>query len=187
MIGIIASVTMALVLSGVYVYQKRIRTKTNTTRENRHLHTGHTDNMPARTTPPQTPSVQLAYTQGGRNQPNQPPEHANRTRVIPMQERTETGPMIYYANDRHGQDDKEYRFNYKKIDGAWRAYILRMPDLHGRDPGSIPTHRLWGGGQTPYICWQGTVTSLKDMQNISRVWADSIQEYIATGTRFGPE
>lgn len=111
----------------------------------------------------------------------------NHPRATQTPEKTETGCMIYFANDRHGQADKEYRFNYKKINGAWRAYILKMPDLQGRDANSIPTHRLWDENHMPYICWRGTVTSLKDMQNISRVWADSIQEYIATGTRFGPE
>lgn len=103
-----------------------------------------------------------------------------------LSQRTETGRMIYFANDRHGRKDKEYHFNYKKVDGAWRAYILRMPDLGSRDPNSIPTHRLWDNGQ-PYICWKGRVTSLKDMQTISRYWADAIQEYIATGKRFGEE
>ena len=125
------------------------------------------------------------------NAPRQHQPHnntaANRPRNVQTQERTETGCMIYFANDRHGRSDKEYRFNYKKINGAWRAYILRMPDLCGRDGNSIPTHRRWDDEHKPYICWRGTVTSLKDMQNISRVWADSIQEYIATGTRFGPE
>ena len=111
----------------------------------------------------------------------------NRVRTVPMAEKTETGSMVYFANDKHNQADKEYRFNYKKINGAWRAYILRMPDLHGRDGRSIPTHRLWDENNRPYICWNTTITSLKDMQNISRVWADSIQEYIATGKRFGPE
>jgi hypothetical protein len=104
-----------------------------------------------------------------------------------LEEITETGSMVYFANDKHGQADKEYRFNYKKINGGWRAYILKMPDLQSRDAKSIPTHRLWDENHNPYICWKGKVTSLKDMQNISRVWADSIQQYIATGTRFGPE
>jgi len=108
-------------------------------------------------------------------------------RPVRMSEKTETGSMIYFANDKHGRADKEYRFNYKKINGTWRAYILRMPDLNGRDPNSIPTHRLWDENNNPYICWRGAVTSLKDMQNISRVWADNIQEYIATGKRFGEE
>lgn len=40
----------------------------------------------------------------------------------PAQERTETGPMVYFANDRHGRSDREYRFNYKKVNvqkGKW--------------------------------------------------------------------
>ena len=96
----------------------------------------------------------------------------------------ETGPMVYYANDKHGRADKEYQFNYKKVDNSWRAYILRMPSLGGRDSSGAVTHRLYDNGQ-PYVCWDSAVTSLKDMQTISRVWADCIQEYIATGKRFG--
>ncbi len=101
------------------------------------------------------------------------------------QEKTETGCMIYFANTGNRRADKEYRFNYKKVGGSWRAYILRMPNLNGRDSGGAATHRLWDGNQH-YICWNTAVTSLKDMQTISRVWADNIQEYIATGRRFGP-
>ena len=111
----------------------------------------------------------------------------NVLRSAPIAERSETGPMIYYANDKHDSNDKEYRFNYKKVNGTYRAYILKMPNLRGRDGKSIPTHRLWDENNNPYICWKGRVTSLKDIQNISRVWADNIQEYIATGKRFGPE
>lgn len=97
---------------------------------------------------------------------------------------TETGPMVYYANDHHGWHDKEYRFNYKKVGGSWRAYILKMPNLGNRDTSGTVTHRLYDNGR-PYICWDSAVNSLKDMQTISRVWADNIQEYIATGKRFG--
>lgn len=109
------------------------------------------------------------------------------TRVVPLSHKNETGPMVYFANDKHGGKDREYRFNYKKVNGSWRAYILRMPSLGNRDARSIPTHRLWDDNNNAYICWDKTVNSLKDMQNISRVWADCIQEYIATGKRFGPE
>lgn len=97
---------------------------------------------------------------------------------------TETGPMVYFANDRHGNGDREYRFNYKKVNGSWRAYILRMPDLRGRSDGCVETHRLRDGNSF-FVCWDSPVKSLKDMQNISRAWADAIQEYIATGKRFG--
>ena len=98
--------------------------------------------------------------------------------------KTETGPMIYFANNKHGRRDKEYRFNYKKVRGSWRAYILRMPSLGNRDSSGFVTHRLYDNGR-PYVCWDRPVNSLKAMQTISRVWADGIQEYIATGKRFG--
>lgn len=96
----------------------------------------------------------------------------------------ETGPMIYYANDPHGRADREYRFNYKRVNGSWRAYILKMPNLCGREASGVVTHRLFDG-RTPYVCWNCAVEKLEDMQTISRVWADNIQEYIATGKRFG--
>lgn len=99
----------------------------------------------------------------------------------------ETGPMIYFANDPHGQGDREYRFNYKLVNGSWRAYILKMPSLRGRDAGGVVTHRLFENGNPNvcWVCWDSPVRTLEDMQTISRVWADHIQEYIATGKRFG--
>lgn len=114
--------------------------------------------------------------------------HTTPTTVVhrPLAEQAETGPMIYFADDRHGRQDREYRFNYKKVNGSWRAYILRMPNLCGRDAGGMATHRLFDNGQ-PYVCWDSNVRTLKEMQTISRVWANSIQEYIATGKRFGPQ
>ena len=119
---------------------------------------------------------------------NERASDATRGNVYPAEIRnrttTETGTIIYYANDRHNQRDKEYRFNYKKVGGSWRAYILRMPSLGSRDSSGAVTHRLYDNGR-PYVCWDSDVNTLKDMQTISRVWADSIQEYIATGKRFG--
>lgn len=112
-------------------------------------------------------------------------EHATGRPLVPanLNNITETGPMVYFANDRHGRSDKEYRFNYKKVNGGWRAYILRMPSLGNRNSGSSTIHRLQDGNQY-YICWDRQVNTLKDMQTISRRWADSIQEYLSTG-KFG--
>lgn len=93
-------------------------------------------------------------------------------------------PVVYFANNPHRRRDKEYHFNYVKVNGSWRAYILRMPSLGNRDESGVVTHRIFDNGQ-PYVCWNRPVTSLKDMQTISKVWADNIQEYIATGKRFG--
>ena len=103
----------------------------------------------------------------------------------------ETGTMIYYANDPHNLGDKEYRFNYKRVYDSqfgkysWRAYIVRIPSLRGRDSSLHITHRLTDGNGTYWVCWDSAVDTLNDMQIISRFWADSIQEYIATGKRFG--
>lgn len=115
----------------------------------------------------------------GGQMPAAPISDALRERRVPQ----ETGPMVYFANDRHGSRDKEFQFNYKKVNGEWRAYILRMPGLGGRDSGAAATHRHFDGGR-PYICWDTPVRNLKDMQNISKVWADNILEYIVTGRRF---
>ena len=95
----------------------------------------------------------------------------------------ETGPVVYFANARRSQHDREFRFNYKKVGDGWRAYILRMPALGLRSSAAHLTHRHWDGNK-PYICWDQTVQSLGDMQNISRVWADNIMTYIATGKSF---
>lgn len=104
---------------------------------------------------------------------------------------TETGPMVYYANSRHGRCDKEYRFNYKQVYDSqfgkitWRAYILRMPSLRGRNSDAHTTHRWHDSNNNYWVCWDRPVNSLKEIQAISRAWADHIQEYIATGKRFG--
>jgi len=101
------------------------------------------------------------------------------------------GSVIYFANNPHGLRDKEYRFNYvraydpKHNKSCWRAYITKMPGLNGRDPDLHKTHRLTDGNGTYWVCWNSAVDTLEGMQNISRVWADSIQEYIATGKTFG--
>lgn len=103
----------------------------------------------------------------------------------------ETGVMVYFANDKHGRSDREYRFNYKRVYDSnfqkhcWRAYIVRMPSLCGRDPDLHKTHRFTNGSGQYWVCWDSPVNTLKDMQAISRVWADSLQEYIATGKLFG--
>lgn len=95
-----------------------------------------------------------------------------------------TSSVVYFANGNDKNADREYRFNYKKVNGSWRAYILRMPDLKGRNSSGVVTHRLYDSDK-PYVCWDRPVDTLEDMQTISKVWADSIQEYIATGKTFG--
>ena len=113
------------------------------------------------------------------NEPSRPV-----SRVISRQ-LTETGPMLYYANDTNGLSDKEFIFDYRKMsDGSWRAYIIKMPSLRGRASDLHSTHRLSDGGNY-YVCWDTRLFSLKECQTVSRRWADCIVKYIATGERFG--
>ena len=116
--------------------------------------------------------------------PNARQSGFSQERVESLSLKDETGPMVYFANDNHGSLDREYRFNYKKVDSSWRAYILQMPDLMGRNSSGFSTHRMWDGDK-PYVCWTKKVDSLRDIQTISKLWADNIQEYIATGKIFG--
>lgn len=95
--------------------------------------------------------------------------------------------VIYYANNPHQLKQNEFRFRYVKKADTWRAYILLMPSLRGRDSDLHKTHRIRGveGGNSVYwVCWDRNVNTLKDMQNISKAWADSLMEYIATGKLF---
>ena len=127
-----------------------------------------TSNAPARTEPPSRPAPRRVTN----------PQPADRSQL------SETGNMIYYANNRHGRRDYEYKFNYKKVNGAWRAYIIRMPDLNGRNGAASITHRLYDNGNA-YVCWDTPLSTLKEAQIVSKKWADCLQEYIATGKEFG--
>ena len=123
------------------------------------------------------------------------PQRATRTTRTPTTtNRTNTNkitPVVYFANDTHGSTDREYRFYYTKVfdndfgSETWRAYIIRMPSLRGRDPDGHITHRWHDKDDNYWVCWDRPVSTLKEMQTISKIWADSVQEYIATGKRFG--
>jgi hypothetical protein len=97
---------------------------------------------------------------------------------------------VYIANDRHGSDDREYRFVYSyTYDTAARAYswharIVRMPDLRGRDASTHRTYRWKDEDGQYWVSWDYSscpATSPQEMQAIAHMWADHIQEYIATG------
>lgn len=97
----------------------------------------------------------------------------------------ESGEIIYFANDNHGSFDKLYKFNYVKHDNYWRAYIIRMPSLNMRNTSQAITHRLHDPDRGDYVCWDTPINNIRDMINVSKLWADCIQEYIATGKTFG--
>lgn len=96
----------------------------------------------------------------------------------------EKGPVHYEADSAYGRADRNYTFFYKKVSGSWRAYILRTPDPGSRDRSASVVHRLQDSTGY-YICWDRSVATLRDMEAISHVWANSIQTYIHTGRRFG--
>ena len=113
------------------------------------------------------------------------PQPQNTSRPAPARQASpnQTGPIVYFASNDFGLSDREYRFDYRKEQGFWKAYIIKMPGLRGRSGSFHITHRL-GTADAPFVCWDTPLRSLEDAQTVSRVWADHLQEYIATGKRF---
>lgn len=95
----------------------------------------------------------------------------------------EFGPVNYYANARHNQKDRWFQFMYRKINGEWRTYILRMPSFNGRSEDLHLTHR-YKKDNTYWICYDPQPSTLEGAQSISRVWSDRELEYISTGVPF---
>lgn len=93
------------------------------------------------------------------------------------------GPVEYLATARHHQKDRLFRFQFERVEGKWRIYILRMPDLEGRSGDNHILHLYRDGGRREVI-YDPQPTSLKDAATISKAWADRILEYIATGDLF---
>lgn len=79
---------------------------------------------------------------------------------------------------------RDYSFTFEYVNGAWRAFINNSPDYAHRPSGSHESHRL-GIGTRPYVCWQPEATSLSMAQSVAALWADSTENYIATGV-FAP-
>jgi hypothetical protein len=79
---------------------------------------------------------------------------------------------------------RDYSFTFEHLEGGWRVYLDSSPDYHGRPSGSLESHRLDIGGR-PYICWDRTLSTISEAQAVAALWADSTENYIATG-RFEP-
>ena len=95
----------------------------------------------------------------------------------------EFGPVNYYANARHNQKDRWFQFMYRKVNGEWLTYILRMPSLNGRNGDLHLTHR-YKNENTYWICYDPQPRTLEGAQSVSRAWSDRKLEYIATGVPF---
>lgn len=80
-------------------------------------------------------------------------------------------------------------FDYRKVvtpkcpNGEWRAYITKMPNLHGRSTSFHRTHRLSDGNEY-YVCWSEPFTTKETCVEVSKIWAEKIQEYAHTGKEF---
>lgn len=122
------------------------------------------------------------------NQSSSQVENINRIQPNFNKKDIEIGPVIYYGNTNHNAKDVEFRFKYVMKNGSWRAYILRHPSFNGRDESLTITHRYRDPeNNLLYVCWDTPLYQIKDIQSVSKAWADNILEYIATGTRFGPQ
>lgn len=95
----------------------------------------------------------------------------------------EFGPVNYYANARRNQKDRWFKFMYRKVNGEWLTYILRMPSLNGRSGDLHLTHR-YKNENTYWICYDPQPRTLEAAQSVSRAWADRELEYIGTGVPF---
>ena len=90
---------------------------------------------------------------------------------------------LYYRT-KDGRAD--YGFELVTLsNGTERAYITSQPSYQGRDDSAHPTHRLTDDGHK-YVCWNAPVRGRDAIKAVAALWADSTQEYIKTGKRFGP-
>lgn len=76
-----------------------------------------------------------------------------------------------------------YSFDYRLVDGEWRAYIRRQPDYSGRPTGLHSTHR-YHDNDGYYVCWSEPLSSREDCQTVARLWAEKTENYIRTGESF---
>lgn len=84
---------------------------------------------------------------------------------------------IYY---RAHPTRRDYQFTFRWVDPSWRVYIENPPSYGTRSSSRVDTHRLadrWGD----YICWTTPLTTLSAAQGVAALWADSTENYIATG------
>lgn len=91
--------------------------------------------------------------------------------------------LEYFTKD--GQAN--YKFRFKKIADAWRAYITEAPDYKkysaDRATDLHSTHRLTEGNNY-YVCWNTPLKSIEDCKTIAALWADCTQYYIKNGGSF---
>lgn len=92
--------------------------------------------------------------------------------------RTQTLRNVYY---RAHPTRRDYQFTFRWVAGSWRVHIENPPDYRSRPTSQVATHRLTDR-HGDYICWTDPLTTLSAAQGVAALWADSTENYIATGT-----
>ena len=97
--------------------------------------------------------------------------------------------FTYLAHDVWGSPENEYKFEYKRVVGrcehswTWRIYIISMPEhFIIKNYSNIKGH--WIPDQErgmKIVCWFDDIKELEDAIQLSKIWADMHQRYIATG------
>jgi hypothetical protein len=77
----------------------------------------------------------------------------------------------------------DYAFEFVRIAGFWRIYIIEQPPYGGWSDGVAETHRHFDGDR-PYVCWSISITTYEDAKEIAAAWAEATEVYRKTGTRF---
>jgi len=91
---------------------------------------------------------------------------------------TNSQALLYYRTQ-DGQQD--YQFEFARLAGGWRIYIISQPGYSGHNESSHATHRL-RDQRGQYVCWSGSIESLDDAKRVAALWADCTQQYRSTGS-----
>lgn len=86
-------------------------------------------------------------------------------------------------SSRSMSSDGSYNFDYRFVDGEWRAYIRSQPSYGGRDDDLHSTHRH-RDSRGHYVCWTEPIESREECEAVAKAWARGTDRYIRTGERF---
>lgn len=95
-------------------------------------------------------------------------------------------PICSGVRYRTGATGRVFTFTFAFVREAqsWRAYIQNAPAYDGRPEDGTSTHRLLDL-HGPYVCWNSPVRTLPECRAVAALWAESTENYLATGT-FSP-
>lgn len=86
-------------------------------------------------------------------------------------------PWVYKTED--GEDEYHFRFE-ERVDGEWRAYILKQPP-YGSCPQDLSSTYRQYDHKGKYIDWSYTFESLEEAKQIAALWVEYTQECINKG------